>query len=99
MNKPSNRSKKPPCPGRLLPESLISILRFKSDSTKSPYTPPMMMIMQIPNHCQKVSVKKKNDIPYVMAAASKAPPITPSHDFLGEIRSKSFRLPKSDPAK
>ena len=35
-NSPSNLSKNPPCPGIVEAESLIFILRLKSDSTKSP---------------------------------------------------------------
>ncbi len=35
----SKRSSMPPCPGRILPESLMPSRRLSSDSTKSPHVP------------------------------------------------------------
>ena len=53
INKPSNRSKTPPCPGRIFPESLMLMLLLNMDSTKSPNVPKQEMITAMANQCCK----------------------------------------------
>jgi len=82
-NKPSKRSKKPPCPGIVLPESLMAMLLLKRDSTKSPNVPATTI--SAPIQYQAHSSNERKYIPRKKAtmAAKKAPPTAPSHDFFG----------------
>ena len=51
MSEESKRSSIPPWPGRMLPLSLIPIVRLKSDSTRSPHVPNTTTTSPKPNHC------------------------------------------------
>ena len=46
-SKPSNRSKIPPCPGKIFPESLMFKLLFIRLSTRSPKVPVITIISEI----------------------------------------------------
>lgn len=93
----SKRSRIPPCPGIIFPESLTPKVRFISDSNKSPHVPNTIVTTANPIHAQTGKLVKKwaniNDEPIETAA----PPTNPSHDFLGDIRSNKRCLPNAIP--
>lgn len=49
-NELSKRSSIPPCPGRILPLSLICNCRFRRLSTRSPHVPNITTVSASPNH-------------------------------------------------
>ena len=58
-----------------------------------------MMIPAITSHFQSSSTVKYWEITKATKMAEKAPPKNPSHDFLGDTRSKSLVFPNRVPAK
>ena len=94
----SNLSKKPPCPGSKLLESLTSNERFKSDSTKSPNVANKTIIIEAPIHSMMVNSGTRNSaITIENKTVETNPPTKPSTDFLGEIRGNNLRFPISIP--
>ena len=93
----SKRSNMPPCPGKILPESLIPSWRFMSDSVKSPHVPKTTTVNANPAHSAMDKNGKKWAKTNEDAIAKMPPPMLPSHDFLGEMRSKSLCLPSREP--
>ena len=55
----SKRSSIPPCPGRMLPESLIPKWRFINDSVKSPQVPNKTTTNDIPTQAIVDMIGKK----------------------------------------
>ena len=97
----SIRSSMPPWPGNMLPESFTPSERLISDSTRSPHVPNTHTTAPNPSICQMVKscfVSGKSHQANPEATRQKMnPPRKPSHDFFGEIRSKSLCFPSSDP--
>lgn len=93
----SKRSKKPPCPGSTFPESFIPILLLINDSTKSPHVPKTTTVSASPIHFVNDRIGKYCAIIIAAIMLKMPPPNEPSHDFLGDIRSKSLCLPNSTP--
>ena len=89
----SKRSRMPPCPGSMCPESLMSRWRFIIDSVRSPKVPNTTTTSAMPIHCHAFMKEKKCSTTKALATVAKAPPMAPSHDFLGDIRGKSLCLP------
>ena len=100
----SIRSRIPPCPGIMLPESLMLRLRFISDSRRSPQVEKIVTVVpkssQVPTD-QPVPQKWVPPIakshPAIRLKAS--PPKKPSHDFFGEMRSNSLFFPIVHPTR
>ena len=98
-NNPSNRSKIPPCPGKIFPESLMFRLLFIKLSTKSPSVPVITTINAITAQSIELNSVKKCANICDAAVVNINAPINPSHDFLGDIRSNSRRFPIDIPTK
>ena len=94
----SNLSNRPPCPGSIFPESLMPILRFIRDSTRSPHVPNTTTVNASPIHWDSESRGKYLEITIAAIMLNTHPPNEPSHDFLGDMRSKSLCFPNSTPA-
>ncbi len=88
-NKPSNLSSIPPCPGKMVPESLIFMLRLKSDSTRSPSEPIITIIKVIMIQLETESSVKYFPNRIATARLNKPPPIEPSQDFFGDTLSNN----------
>lgn len=87
----SKRSKMPPWPGRMLPESLTCTERLNMDSTKSPHVPIVATIaaatmLKIMPAWKKKSPQKAHII-QPATIVRMTPPTKPSMVFLGEMRS------------
>ena len=93
----SKRSRIPPCPGIIFPESLTPRVRFMSDSIRSPHVPNATTTAAKPIHSIMDSFSKKWAKTKEEPTAKIAPPIYPSNDFLGDIRSNNRCLPKAIP--
>ena len=95
----SKRSSTPPCPGRILPLSLMPKYRLNMDSVKSPKvdetTVKTLMAIQWISLISGI----KLDMKYEAVIAISVPPMAPSHDFLGEIRSNRRCLPNDTPTR
>ena len=98
INSLSKRSRIPPCPGNIFPESFTPAVRLSKDSHKSPQVENMEVKIPIPIHWAVES------IPGMMWFAKEAsmiqnakPPKNPSHDFFGDMRSNSRCLPNVQP--
>ena len=94
----SMRSSTPPCPGRMVPKSLMPIVRLRSDSMRSPRVEkiatatakamkPAMVVCSARGveSIVSTSLNCENATPPRMAQSA-SPPKKPSHDFLGEMR-------------
>ena len=99
INTLSNRSSIPPWPGRILPESLTPNVRFSNDSVKSPHVANNTTAADSPNQCHLPISGAMYAKTCELNKAITTPPQNPSHDFLGEMRSKSLCLPIIDPTK
>lgn len=55
----SKRSKIPPCPGKIVPESFTPKLRFNNDSLKSPKVAKITIISEKPNHWYRLNEVSK----------------------------------------
>jgi len=97
IRKLSKRSNIPPCPGRILPESLTSRVRLNKDSTRSPQVPKMNTVTAKPNQLSKLISRMKKKKTQAAITTKIKPLIQPSHDFLGEIRKKSLCFPNAVP--
>lgn len=104
--KASNLSKKPPCPGSILPESLISILRFNRLSTKSPIvakinTAPAIIYQTVGFNIDMDSngdnLGKKLMFKYAKIKQNRPPPRKPSIVLLGDTCGISLFFPIKDP--
>ena len=73
----SKRSSTPPCPGRIVPESLIPNWRFIKDSVKSPQVPKITTTIAIPTHTIVGRIGKKCAKAKDAAMQNVAPPIEP----------------------
>ena len=93
----SKRSSTPPCPGRIFPESLMPKWRFIKDSVKSPQVPNRTTVKAMPTQAIVDMIGKKCASSKEAAIQNVAPPIDPSHDFLGEIRLNSGCFPNNTP--
>ncbi len=97
----SIRSSMPPCPGSMLPESFTWVVRLMSDSTRSPHvantetTTLNRIIVPILN--SEKYAGQKLYITIAAAMQNTIPPQNPSHDFLGEMRSKRRWRPMALP--
>ena len=89
-NELSKRSSIPPCPGRILPLSLICNCRFRRLSTRSPHVPNITTVSASPNHSHLPSDGSKQAKICDAATATNPPPTEPSHDLFGEIRGNSL---------
>ncbi len=81
---PSKRSRKPPWPGSMAPESLIFARRFNQDSKRSPSNDVQHMI-KLKNNIKQIdfislSSHKANQSPM---SAKRYPPQNPSHVLPG----------------
>lgn len=86
---PSNLSKKPPCPGSKLPESLMRTRRFKYDSNKSPASANKHTINEkviVNNHVLPIFISMSKKWKPIVAKIR--PPAKPSHDLPGLIAGK-----------
>ena len=104
MREESKRSSIPPCPGIMLPESLMPSRRFRSDSTRSPHVPKMTTTSAKPPQTSRdwtpcSPAQKGMNVAIICdaAMATSAPPILPSHDFFGDTRGKRRCLPSRLP--
>ena len=86
INSLSKRSRIPPCPGNIFPESFTPAVRLSKDSHKSPQVENMEVKIPIPIHWAVES------IPGMMWFAKEAsmiqnakPPKNPSHDFFVDV--------------
>lgn len=80
----SKRSSIPPCPGRILLESLMPRVRFISDSVRSPHVPNTTTVSPSPIHTPVLRNVKKCAKTMAAMMLNTAPPIEPSHDFFGK---------------
>ena len=94
---PSNRSRKPPCPGKIFPESLTPTLRLNMDSTKSPKVPIVVTIKAIISQSNILKSINIFEIIIDTIKAKNIPPNNPSHDFFGEILLNNLCFPKGIP--
>ena len=85
----SNRSKKPPCPGIILPLSLTPAILLSLLSNKSPKVPKTAQSAEIMIQFFTVNELGNNEVcenkSEITATQSIAPPIVPSQVFLGDI--------------
>ena len=98
-NDASKRSKIPPCPGIILPESFTPKLRLNNDSSKSPKIAAGTINSADTNQNNWCEGSNSMLIPHAINPVKIAPPIVPSQVFLGEIRSNNLRFPKNLPDK
>ena len=98
--KESKRSKKPPCPGMMLPLSLTPAILFNLLSNKSPNVPNIAQSEEMIIQFCSINVLGNNEVlenKSVIATTQRiAPPIVPSHVFLGDIFEKGV-LPMNEP--
>ena len=101
ISKESKRSRKPPCPGIKLPLSFMLAMRFNLLSSRSPNVPNTAQIAAMQNQCCQLIIFAdgiKCPAIAITIMQSNAPPIVPSHVFLGEIDEKEV-LPINDPTR
>ena len=72
-------------------------VRLKSDSVKSPHVPNTTIVSPNPIHSPMLRKVKKWESTIAAMTQNMAPPMEPSHDFLGEIRSNRRCFPNSIP--
>ena len=95
----SKRSKTPPCPGIIDPESFTPAFLLNKDSSKSPKPEqgPMNSAEMTQNHKFSGSIIDPIRNPPRIDIA--IPPIVPSHVLFGDMRSINLVLPKNFPNK
>ena len=89
----SKRSRMPPWPGRILLESLMPMVRLSCDSVRSPSVPKTTVSSATIIHCKVSSTGKNRARSSDAPTAASAPPMKPSHVFLGEMRSNILCRP------
>src|SRR5699024_2238304 len=101
-NKESMRSKTPPCPGKIVPESLTPARRFSMDSNKSPNTDAKIVTKDSRTNKTSsipVSCSLNKLMPMTTTSPVASPPISPSTLLFGETLGDIFRLPNLRPTK
>ena len=90
---PSKRSSTPPCPGNILPESLILTFLLSIDSVKSPKVLVIAIIEAMMIHWTLLSSVRYFERINAVPTAKMAPVKNPSHDFSGDILLNNLCLP------
>ena len=98
-NKLSNLSNIPPCPGIILPLSLVLTCLLNFDSTRSPVVPNMEAINEIIIKLVRDNKSQKYESKIAVINENRTPPIKPSTVFFGDTLSNNFNLPKFFPIK
>jgi len=96
---PSRRSRIPPCPGTMEPESLTVKIRFILDSIRSPTCSIIakMALIRMKNIAELAA--NMNELKKPITAAAKVPHIRPEMVLFGLIVGASFGPPKFLPPK